>query len=68
MFAEYLPEFQLTDIKEFMEGPKSMDLFSLIMHEATQETLKSASEEMKTSVNGQLQEVKGIKNITTTAS
>lgn len=67
-FAEYLPDFQLTDIKDFMEGAKSMDLFSLIMHEATKETLQSASESMKTVVNGQVQEVNGIKNIQTAAS
>lgn len=38
------------------------------MHEATKETLQSASEEMKTVIDGQTQEVKGIKNIQTAAS
>lgn len=39
VFAEYLPDFKLTDIKDLMEGEKSMGLFQLIMQEATKETL-----------------------------
>ena len=47
IFSEYLPDFELFDVKDFIEGEKSMEFYSLVMHEATKETLKSSSEQMK---------------------